>query len=339
MAAMSKFTGNREKRIRVVWIGLAILLSVLTASAQLQVGDDVNLNLSGNLGFGYTDTFGNYNVSSHSQGVAGDAILTGYYFHPNFVSFDFRPYVDRTQSNSESQNSTRSTGFGGAVNFFGGSRFPGSVNYAKDFSHDSQLNIAGLPAVIGDSSSRNFGISWAALLPNWPQLRLTYGDSSNGSSIDGLSEDTSSSSRNLLLNSTYSIAGFNLQGNINHFSNHYSTSDVLLPIAVEGGGSSTNYAITGQHRLPWHGSLGLGWGHSSYASDNGSDWSTSYYSESALVSPRQWLSLSQNLNYTTNLSASLIQNLGAIGTTPVLLSFGTNSDSLYLSHTATFHVD
>src|SRR3954469_18649037 len=107
MAKMSDLRAHSDKRTWIACVGLAILLSVLTASAQLQVGDDVNLNLSGNLGFGYTDTFGNYNVSSHSQGVAGDAILTGYYFHPNFVSFDFRPYVDRTQSNSESQNSTR----------------------------------------------------------------------------------------------------------------------------------------------------------------------------------------------------------------------------------------
>src|SRR5215813_9953938 len=93
--------------------------------AQLQVGNYINMNLVGSVGFGYGGAFGNTQINSaHNLNFIANADLNGYYFHPNFLSFHARPYFDRGQANTDSQNITRSSGFGADVNLFSGSRFP-----------------------------------------------------------------------------------------------------------------------------------------------------------------------------------------------------------------------
>jgi hypothetical protein len=134
------------KASRILSVMAAVLLCAVAGHAQLTFGDYLKMNLNGDLGFGYNGSSGNGEIgSSHSQGMNGDANLTGYYFHPNFFSFQVRPYYDRNQSNSESQSITRSTGIGASVGFFGGSRFPGSISYGKDFSTNSEFRVAGVP--------------------------------------------------------------------------------------------------------------------------------------------------------------------------------------------------
>ncbi|HEX9120165.1 MAG TPA: hypothetical protein VF840_06465, partial [Terriglobales bacterium] len=165
----------KDPRVRISqkssWLLIAVLLCAATARAQLEIGDYLKINLSGSLGVGYNGAFGNADLpSSHSQGFTGTADLTGYYFSPNFLSFQLRPYYDRNQSNSDSQVATRGTGVGGSVSLFSGSHFPGSVSFGKDFSSNSEFRIASVPTVSGDTSGQTFGISWSALVPQWPTL-------------------------------------------------------------------------------------------------------------------------------------------------------------------------
>lgn len=311
------------------WL-LLLLLCSLTAGAQITVGDNLNLTLNGALGYGYNGSFGNESgLSGHSQGLSGNGDLTGYYFNPNFISFQFRPYYDRNQANSESQSVTRGTGFGGTANFFSGSRFPGSISFGKDFSANSEFRIAGIPTVSVDSSSRSFGITWSALVPNYPTLTASYSVGSASTQLFGLESHTSS--RNFLLTSGYELGGWNLHANFNHTSSNFSTPGFLLAEEITGGGSGTGYGVSASHRLPWKGSIGLAWSHSGYGGDNGMSWNSNYFTASNSFVPWYRLSLYQNLNYTTNLSALLSQSVLNGGTIETLVS---DSDSHGMSYTA-----
>jgi hypothetical protein len=328
----------RKNRTHLI-VGLAIvLLFSIAANAQLELGDNAKMTLSGNLGFGYTGVFGDSGVSSaHSVGFQSDANLTGYYFNPNFISFNFRPYFDRQQLNSESQIVTRATGLGGEIGVFGGSRFPGSISYSKDFSNNSQFLVAGVPSVIGDTSSQTFAVSWSALLPKYPQVRVSYASGTSSSTVTGLEGASDNSSRNFSINGTYSVKGFNLQGNMNKFWNHFTTPGFLTATPVTSGGSSTIYAFSAQHNMPLNGSFGVGLGHSVFDGEDGTKWSSNFYNGGVSLRPLSRLSFNQNVSYTTNLSAYLVQSLNG-GVTPQTLRFGNDTDSLYLSSIATLRL-
>ena len=75
------------------------LLTVLPAAAQLEVGDNWSMSLSGDVGYNYRGNL-NQGTSGHSMGFNGDANLNGSYYNPNFLNFNVQPYYGRTQSNS-----------------------------------------------------------------------------------------------------------------------------------------------------------------------------------------------------------------------------------------------
>ncbi|HWR15678.1 MAG TPA: hypothetical protein VN577_12675 [Terriglobales bacterium] len=330
----------REKKSgRIIGAAMLLLLLATPAMAQLQVGDNTVMTMNGNLGYGYSGSFANTALlpSSHSQGFQGDANLDGHYFHPNFISFNFRPYFQRMQANSESQILTSSTGFGGGLSFFGGSMFPGSINFSKDFSANSEFSIAGVPGLEGDSSGRTFGVTWGVLVPNYPQLRLYYDSGKNSGSVTGVEGKSETSSRNYGLSSGYKLKGWSLQGGIDRHNNHFVTPGYLTAEPFENGGSSTTYTASGQHNLPLNGSFGTGWAHSSYEGEDGHTWDSTAYNGSATINPRYWLSLGQTVSYTTNLSASGQPLFGTGGSAQTVL-FSTDTSSLYLGSTASVRV-
>src|SRR5512142_2151906 len=98
---------------------LTLMLCATLASAQIQIGDNLHATMNGTAGFGYSGTYGNVSQSGHGIGFGFNGLMNGYYFNPNFINFDFRPYFDRMQSNSDSQSIARGTGFGGSASFFG----------------------------------------------------------------------------------------------------------------------------------------------------------------------------------------------------------------------------
>jgi hypothetical protein len=324
--------------VRALSLLFLSLFFAIAANAQVEVGDYIKMNLAGNLGFGYTGNFGNESVSSnHSSGFQTDATLSGYYFHPNFINFSVRPFFNRQQSNAESQLIGRATGIGTEAGFFGGSRFPGSVSFSQDFSSNSILSVAGVPSVVGDTSGHTFGVTWSAIVPNYPQLRLTYASGASSSTVSGLSGDSDSSTKSLSLESTYDLAGFNIQGNIHKYWNHYTTPGYLTPEPITSGGESTTYGIAAQHRIPLSGSFGVAANHSTFDGDDGTHWTANNYTANASVRPIRRFSFNQTLSYATNLSAYLIQSVNPAGTSQSLRN-GTDTDSLYLSSIATVYL-
>jgi hypothetical protein len=271
----------------------------------------------------------------HGYGLTGDANLTGYYFNPNFLNFQFRPYYDRSQVSSDSQVVTRGTGFGGSVGLFGGSHFPGSISFGKDFSANNEFRVAGVPDLVGDSSGQNLAISWSELVPNLPRVTASYAIGSNTASIAGLAPSRSSA-RNLNVNSGYEIWGFSLQGNLSHNDTTFTAPQYLSAESFSSGGSGNGYSVTAQHALPLRGNISLGWNHTNFASDAGTEWNSTSYNASNSISPTNRLTLYQFATYTTNLSAAFIQSLGGVGTPFVQHDLGL-SGFLYGAGTS-YHV-
>src|SRR5205823_90017 len=88
-----------QGRLRQICLLGGILLAALSASAQLEVGDNWRMNLNGDVGYSYNGNI-NQGLSGHSMGFTGNANLAGSYYNPNFLNFNVQPYYDRVQSNS-----------------------------------------------------------------------------------------------------------------------------------------------------------------------------------------------------------------------------------------------
>jgi|WetSurMetagenome_2_1015567.scaffolds.fasta_scaffold66731_2 hypothetical protein len=312
------------------------LACVASANGQVTLGNNLTMLMNGDLGTVYSGNFGDTIGSSHSLGIGVNGTLEGYYFHPQFLSFQVRPYYDRAQFNSESQTITRGTGVESSVSLFGGSHFPGSISYGKDFSTNSEFRIAGVPSVLGDSTGSNFNIAWSALFSGLPTLHASYSIADSTSTLLGTTSQSESSSRNFNLNSNYELGGFSLQGNLNHYNTQLLSPSFLTATTISGDSSSTNYGITAMHRLPFSGSLGLGWSRANLGSGI-EDTTSSSYTASASVSPWRRLSISGFGNYTTNAMAALAQSLGGNTISP-LVNLDSNSSSIYMNTTGTFTV-
>lgn len=316
-----------ERRQGQRWL-LALLLCSAVAGAQVTLGENLKMNMKEEIGYGYSANFGNQpNSSSHNQGINSTGDLDGYYFNPNFISFHLHPYYDRDQSNTESQNVVRSTGVGAMANFFGGSHFPGSISFGKDFGANSEFLVAGIPTVQTDSSNQTFSITWSELLPKWPTLTATYSIGSSTSFLDDLGSH--SGSKNFNLTSAYQLGGWSLHGNMNHNSSDFSAPGFVVAEPITGSGSGTSYGASAGHRLPWKGSFGVGWSHSNYQGSGGTDWSSNYLTASNSFMPWTRVTLFQNANYTTNLAALLSETLLSGGTVAMLRS---ESDSQGFSY-------
>jgi hypothetical protein len=308
----------------------------ISANGQVLVGERLHMTLNGNLGASYDAVFGDTIGSSHGLGFGANGDLVGYYFDPNFVNFHVRPYYDRIQSNGESQSITRGSGLESSVSAFGGSHFPGSISYGKDFSANSEFRIAGIPSVLGDSSGSNFAISWSALFKNRPSLHATYMITDSTSTLLGTTSQSKSASKSLNLNSDYKIGGFNLHGSLNHYNTNFLSPSFVTGETLSNASSSTNYSATAMRRLPLSGSLALGWSRS--ASTNGnSDSVNNSYSASAIFSPFRQLVVSESWNYTTNVIAAFAESLG---NDPGLSFFDSKSgwNAMYMNTMATLMV-
>jgi hypothetical protein len=327
---------TRVRQYKSIVISLALLLCSGLASAQITIGDNLSLRMNGSLGYGYAGAFGSDASSRHSQGFGANADVDGSYFNPDFLNFRIRPYFNRAQSNSESQNITRGTGFFSSLGLFGGSHFPGSVSYGIDHSDNSEFYIAGIPSVVGNSSGRSFGVSWSELLPNYPKVFINYQQNTSSATVLSTDEKSHTNGKFLDINSQYRLAGWELSAFFNRNSNSFSSPDFITGTSLDFSGSGSNYGANAQHALPLHGGIGLGISHSTYGSQ-GYDGSGTIYTETAGVNPFRKLSINEQFNYTTNTTAALYQTTVTGGGFPLLLP-ERDSTGLFFRTSATYSV-
>lgn len=319
-----------------------VLLLALPSAAQIDVGDNVKLGLSGDISTGYSGSFGSgaSSGSAHSLDFGGSGSLHGYYYSPQFLSFDVQPYYNRSQANSAFQSINDSSGVTGTANIFSGSHFPGSVSFGKTYNTLGQFGIPGVTGLDTKASGDTLEINWAALFPNRPTLNVSYLVGGQDASVYGTDSQTHLNTRTLNLHSNYSLDGFLLNAFYIHQSIDASFPSVLDPSGVllsssKQQGSNASYGLMASHPILLRGYWSANITHSSYGSDTGgnglsssSNGSSNSISSTASIQPVRNLGMSIGATYQTNLLGALQAQIIQTGGNASLVSTDTSSKAV-----------
>lgn len=334
-----------KTRRRARWIVEACyclaLVSLLAqqAAAQLEIGNDLSMNLSGNVGLNYNGSV-NGGDSEHNLGLAGDLNLHGYFYSPRFLSFSIEPYYDRAQNNSLFGTVTNSSGVTSSVNLFSGSHFPGTISYARAGDASGSFGVPGSQVGLAEhGNNQNFAINWSAIVAGWPTLTATYSIGDSSSSIFGSPDESNENNRNLILLSTYKADGFRLTGGFTHRTTDIAFTDSVegTPELVNSGGSSNSYQASVQHSFPMQGSWSVSWSRSAYrynfhdSTDSSNSGASDTLSGSLSFLPVNKLSVGIMGNYTDSLMGSLPDQAqsGVVGSLGSFHSFLLGAEANY----------
>jgi hypothetical protein len=278
-------TGNS---VSLVLVGL--LLITLPSAAQIELGD-TKMNLSGDIGFNYDGSM-NQGASGHSLALSGDADLTGSYYNPGFLNFSVRPFFGRNQSNSVFAAVTNSSGVNSGLNLFSGSHFPGSFFFSKIVNSSGEYGVPGSAVGLAtNGDNQGFGVSWSALVPDWPTLTASYAVNSGSSSIYGTQQESKQTDHDLTLTSTYSVAGFRIAGGYSHRNVDGTVPEVLegIQAPVQSSTATNNYQVNAGHSFPMSGAYSISYSRTGY--------DYSYHDGTSTASSGASDSLNGNLNF------------------------------------------
>jgi len=318
-----------------------LLLLALPAAGQLTLGE-LSSNLNGSVSAGYTGDYGNQIESNHGLAFGGSGTLSGFYYNPNFISFTVSPYMNQARDNSSFQSISNASGVNLDASIFGGSRFPGAINYSKAYNSEGNFAIPGMANYTTHGDSDTFGINWSELVPGLPSLSANFQMGSGQYSIYGSNDSGSTDSRALTLRSGYTLKGFNMSA---FFSDGRSTSDI--PQVLENSTSETatssshTYGFTVSHALPFHGGFAASATSSDFNSDflgNNNHGNVDTYTAAGVFQPTQKFNFSVSTNYSTNLSGTLYEAIAGTGGVAPPLNLGETSHSLDLSASAGYAV-
>ena len=316
-------------------VGWLVLALAPLALAQVQVGDNLNMNAGGTVSFGYAGSYGDGLQSSHGLNFGLDGAVNGFYYNPNFINFSITPYYNQSRANSNFQSLTGASGVATTANLFAGSHFPGSVSYHNDFNSTGTFGLTGEPDFTTHGHGQGFGIGWSALFNGFPTLSVGYSQGSGSSTLYGTDEQSGSDNKNLNVHSSYSTEGFLLNAYFDR-----NTMHSIYPEFLSGGGDSISdttghdFGFGASHNLPLNGSFYASYNRSSASTDytGVNDTSTNYTTNSitsgANFRPTQKLGLFVTESYTDNLSGYLNQQLIAGGTAPNAYNLGNGSRSM-----------
>ena len=327
---------------------LLVLILAQSARAQVQVGDDLRMNLSGTLDGGYSGSYGNQIPSSHGLDFGGSATLVGSYFDPNFLNFTVLPYYNQSRADSNFQSLTDSSGVQSTANLFTGSHYPGSVNFSYARNSTGTFGLIGSPNFTTVGDGYGFGIAWSALIPDKPTLSVSYSQAEGSGTIFGTNDETHSSTHTFTARSTYNLAGWQLTA----FDTYLNNSS-QIPYFLGGGEgndysttSGNTFGVSGFHSLPWHGAAALSFTRSNYDGNFGNSFennpeSTNYTATNETASftfhPTLKLGLYLTQNYTDNLNGFFYQNVINGGGGVPILPTSSSSNSSTLNGGATYN--
>ena len=304
-------------RGRIRWAGgilAGMVLWVLPAVGQIELGDNLNMNLTGMLSAGYSASYGNMFSSSHGLDFGGTANLSGYFYNPGFLSFSVAPYYGQSRASSNYQSIFDSSGVNASSSIFSGSHFPGSISYAKAYDSEGSFNVPGLTNYTTRGNSDTFGIAWAENLPDAPSLSASFQTGANHYSVLGTDNNGDSTFHSFTLHSGYRLDGFNLGA---YFQQ--GASDSLIP-QLFGAQSepetvksdNTGYGFNLSHALPLHGAFASSVNRSEFSSDfANSDYNGTIdtVSLNAGIQPTNKLHLSAGADYSDSLSGQIFQTI------------------------------
>jgi len=290
------------------------------------------MNMNGTISAGYSATYGNQTGSTHDWGLGGTGTLSGDYYSPNFLSFNFSPYYNQSQANSNFQSITQSTGFDFSSSIFGGSEFPGSISYSKAYNSEGNFALPGLPNYTTHGNNDVFGISWSEVVKGFPSLSFSFQNGSDEYSIYGTNNNGNTGFHSFTLHSGYVVQGFSLsayyQNGVSHSEIPQLFTNQEQPLTVTS--NSDGYGFSVSHSLPWSGGASASFNRTSFGTqDNGYDYNgtVDLITATAGVQPTQKLHLSVSSSYSDNLTGSLYQALAPSGilTPPITQNEGSHS--------------
>jgi len=297
----------------IVAASLIIGLLAQPAQAQIEVGENTSMSLTGDLAFGYDGNYSNLGPSSHSLSPSGDADLSGYYYSPNFVSFDVKPFYNQSRANSTYQSVFQAGGVNASSSIFSGSHFPGSVSYSRIYDSQGGYSLPGVGNLTTRGNSDNFNLGWGIQVPDYPRVGFQFTDGDSTSSVYGTNADSSFHSKMVGVVASHNLDGFNLNGGY-----HYNTTHGVTPGFLEGEPSQTASATSNsfdfnvQHNLPFHGSFSVGASRAMVNSESsGSNFSGNIDTVGSGVnfSPVGNLNVNFTAQYTNNLEGSVYQSV------------------------------
>jgi hypothetical protein len=330
----------------------ALAVWAAPAAAQVTMGDNVNLSAGGDLSFGYSGMSGNRDASNHSFDLGGHGWMRGFYYKPQFLSFEFQPYYRRSQNSSIYQTITNGSGFTANTSLFSGSRFPGYFSFGKAYDNTGQFGVPGITGITSHGNGGNFAVGWSALLPRLPTLTASYSTSTGSSTVFGANTDSNASSRNFTLQSTYTFAGFQLLGQYMRLS-----TDSTFPLFLEGGAPqesntrSNSFMVNVGHRLPLAGYWYAVWNRSTYLGEYQvgvakglSNGVVNDFNSTVSLNPTRKLAFGIGADYNDNAFGGLQQRILEAGGAPLpqlsssLRTFSVNSYAGYsvFSHLALY---
>jgi len=317
----------------------SLLFFLLPAAAQIKIGDNVQLTGTGNVAAGYSDNWGNQIASGHGFNFGGVGTIGGYYYSPNFLSFNVTPYYNQNWANSDFQTVTDATGVALSSSIFAGSKFPGSISYSADYNKEGNYAIPGSQNYVTNGNGQGLGIGWGVNIPDWPALSIGYSYGNSNYSVYGTNENGSSNYNNFYVHTSYRWNNFNLSGGFNVNDSNAQIPQIFSTGLTETSTSeSKGYYFNVSHPLPMHGSTSVSFNQTDLNSDylgytfNGTIDTVSAF---AGVNPTQKWNISASANYTNNLNGVLYQTIiPTTGTTAAANSLASSGTSLATATTA-----
>jgi len=297
------------------------MLQGLSLHAQLNWGE-TSTKGNATLSTGYNATYGNMAASTHGWQVGGAATFSGSFHSPNFLSYTIAPYLNQSRANSDFQSISNASGVNLSANIFGGSKFPGSVNYAKAWNSEGNYAIPGLANYVTHGDSDTFGVNWSENLEHKPSFSAGYQMGSSQYSVYGSNDNGSNAFHSVNLHSGYVWEGFNM-GAFYTYGN--SRSQVPEVVVGEFQNTKANTNLVGanvSHALPWRGNAGASFTRSDFDTEflgYQSNGTIDTVNASAAVHPLNKLAASVTMNYSDNLAGQLFEAIiGAGGVVPGL---------------------
>ena len=303
---------------RAAGIVTVVLLGfVLGASAQVKVGENLSMDLNGQASAGYTADYGDLISSDHGITLGGNANLTGFYYDPNFISFSVDPYYNQSRANSNFQSISDASGVNATTNLFSGSKFPGSVSYSKNYNSEGTFGIPGVPGYTTNGNGDVFSVGWAANLTDYPSLVANFLEGHSAYSIYGQNAESTSAFHSFNINSSYRIAGFNLNGGYTNSVTHSEFPFVFLDQQSETSDQdSKSFFVGANHTLPLYGNFAVNFSRGNFNSDFGQfqySGTVDNVSANASFHPLDKLDVGVTANYTDNLLGALLQTVITAG--------------------------
>lgn len=313
------------RHFQVASFALAGLLTMTPrATGQVQAGD-LSMNLSGVVSGGYNGEYGNVIQSSHGLNAGGNGTLSGSYYDPNFLNFNFSPYYNQSRANSNFQSIFETSGFNLTSGIFSGSHFPGSINYAKAYSDQGSVGLPGVSNFTTHGNSDTFGVNWSELIPDRPTLSVGYQRGNNEYSLFGTQESGTTHFQGFNVRSGYQLVGFNL-GAFYSKSDSNSSFPELFGSSLQETNSSADtntFGFSAGHSLPLHGSFSTSFNRSEINSNYLGfkfDGTIDTVNATAGLQPTNKLHLQASASYTDNLSGTLYQAIIPTTATPTPLA-------------------